>query len=166
MRGAAPPDKRGGCAKLLADGKNGRRLDKHWLAGARAAPSNPAMGPTDASATLGQLKSAVRRFSEERDWAQFHSLKNLSMALAIEAAELMEPFQWLAPDEADRLPDEPARRQAIEEELADVVIYALQFANRAEIDLAAAIAAKIAKNARKYPVDLSRGSADRCRAPQ
>lgn len=119
------------------------------------------MSRTDSETTLGDLKRAVARFAEERDWEQFHSLKNLSMALAGEAAELMEPFQWLKDGEDFRLMEEDRKRTAVEEELADVVIYALQFANRAGVDLSAAIEAKMEKNAVKYPVEESRGSSEK-----
>lgn len=119
------------------------------------------MESADAITPVEALKRAVRRFSDERDWAQFHSLKNLSMALAIEAAELMEPFQWLDAAQGAALMDDPAKRRAVEEELADVFIYALQFASRAEIDLASAVARKLAKNALKYPADISRGSSEK-----
>lgn len=113
---------------------------------------------TDADTTIGSLKKKVLDFAQERDWEQFHSLKNLSMALAIEASELMEPFQWAKDGEDfEKLADSRAR-QSVEEELADVLIYALQFANRAGIDVAAAIHAKMERNARKYPVEQSRGS--------
>ncbi len=113
----------------------------------------------DGATTVGELKAMALRFADERDWKQFHSLKNLSMALAIEAAELMEPFQWLSVAEGETLMGQPEAARAVEEELADVVLYALQFANRSGIDLSGAIARKMERNARKYPVELSRGSA-------
>lgn len=116
---------------------------------------------TDRMVTLAALKARVRAFARARDWEQFHSPKNLSMALAAEAAELMEPFLWTAPAASHALAREPKKRAAIEAELADVVIYALEFANIAEIDLAAAIAAKMALNAKKYPVEKARGRAEK-----
>ena len=111
---------------------------------------------------MAELKSRVRAFAHERDWEQFHSPKNLSMALAAEAAELMENFLWMSPEDS-RAAAAPAarRREMIEDELADVVIYALQFANQTGIDIAAAIAAKMAKNARNYPVEKARGRSDK-----
>jgi NTP pyrophosphatase (non-canonical NTP hydrolase) len=99
----------------------------------------------------------VLAFARERDWEQFHSPKNLSMALAGEAAELMENFLWVSPEESRTSANEKRRRKAIEEELADVFIYALQFANQTGIDVASAIEAKMKENARKYPVEKSRG---------
>lgn len=113
--------------------------------------------PTDATATLAELKSRVRDFARERDWEQFHAPKNLSMALAAEAAELMEHFLWSTPDASRAHLAEAAKRKAVAEELADVVIYALEFANIAGIDVAAAVHAKMAANARKYPVAKARG---------
>ncbi len=115
---------------------------------------------TDATATLGEIKARVLAFARERDWEQFHAPKNLSMALAAEAGELMEHFLWDTP-EASRNKAGPAgdaaRRAKIEEELADVVIYALEFANMTGIDVAAAIERKMAQNAAKYPVEKAKG---------
>jgi dCTP diphosphatase len=121
-----------------------------------------ATAPSDRDARLADLKQRVLAFAHERDWEQFHSPKNLSMALAAEAAELMENFLWMSPEDSRGAAGPAAkRRQAIEEELADVVIYALQFANQTGIDVAAAIAAKMAVNARKYPVEKARGRSDK-----
>ena len=96
-------------------------------------------------------------FVQERDWEQFHSPKNLSMALAAETAELMEHFLWATPEESKSVAKDPAKRAKIAEELADVVIYALEFANSTGLDVAASIESKIAANARKYPVEKARG---------
>ncbi|MDQ5980429.1 MAG: hypothetical protein QG602_3406 [Verrucomicrobiota bacterium] len=113
----------------------------------------------DATTTVGEIRERVLAFARERDWEQFHSPKNLSMALAAEAGELMEHFLWVeAKDSAAPLSD-PKKREHIEDEIADVVIYALEFANISGIDLAKAIEAKLAKNAAKYPVEKARGSA-------
>lgn len=117
--------------------------------------------PTDASTRLEDLKERVLAFARERDWGQFHSPKNLSMALAAEAAELMENFLWATTEESRALAADPRKRDAIEQELADIVIYALQFANQTGIDVAAAIAAKMEINARKYPVEKARGRSDK-----
>ena len=122
----------------------------------------PAMNPgSDDSTTVAALKARVLAFARERDWEQFHSPKNLSMALAAEAGELMEPFLWVSPEEARRLAADPARQPRIADELADVVVYALQFANMAGIDLSSAIATKMAANAAKYPIDRARGRSDK-----
>ena len=113
---------------------------------------------TDETATVGILRKRVLAFAREREWEQFHSPKNLSMALAAEAGELMEHFLWAeSRDSAAPLAD-PKKRQKIEDELADVVIYALEFANIGGIDLAKAIEAKLAQNAAKYPVEKARGN--------
>jgi NTP pyrophosphatase (non-canonical NTP hydrolase) len=111
----------------------------------------------DSQTTVEELKQLVAQFVDERDWAQFHTPKNLAMALAIEAAELMEHFQWLAPDESRGVAHDTARRAAVAEELADVVCYALAMANELGIDVAAAMQDKMVKNAAKYPADQYRG---------
>ena len=115
----------------------------------------------DNTTTLADLKIRVLAFARERDWEQFHSPKNLSMALAAEAAELMEHFLWTESTPSHDRAQEPARRCEIEEELADVVIYALEFANITGIDLAAAVEAKLAANASKYPIEKARGRSDK-----
>lgn len=110
---------------------------------------------SDRETTLAELKAAVLEFVAERDWERFHSPKNLSMALAAEAAELMEHFLWDTPEASV----ERASREAVADELADIVIYAIEFANITGIDLSAAIEAKMRKNALKYPVEKARGNA-------
>jgi NTP pyrophosphatase (non-canonical NTP hydrolase) len=112
---------------------------------------------SDSATTVAQLKDRVLAFARERDWEQFHAPKNLSMALAAEAGELMEHFLWATPQESRAVASDPAKRAKIAEELADVVIYALEFANATSLDLAAAIGAKIEANAAKYPVEKSKG---------
>ena len=116
----------------------------------------------DASTTVAELKTRILGFVRERDWEQFHAPKNLSMALAAEAGELMEHFLW-ADTEASRdiAKNDSARRKKIEEELADVVIYALEFANATGIDVAAAIESKMEANGKKYPVEKARGRSDK-----
>jgi len=114
----------------------------------------------DASTTLAELRDLVRRFVDERDWRQFHSPKNLSMSLAIEAAELMEHFQWIDAAESRRVGDDPAKLAAVREEIADVCCYLLALANELNLDLSAAVRDKMVKNAAKYPADLSRGRFD------
>lgn len=111
----------------------------------------------DASTTVEALKTRVRGFVEERDWSQFHTPKNLSMALSAEAAELMEHFLWVDGPGSRELLERADKRAAIRDELADIVIYAFGFANTAGIDLASAIEAKMAANAAKYPVEKARG---------
>lgn len=111
----------------------------------------------DSDTTIGVLKELVREFRNRRDWEQFHTPKNLSMSIAIEAAELMEEFQWLTSEESRRLQLDEERLTGLAEELADVVIYCLSFANALELDITTIVADKLAKNANKYPEDEYRG---------
>jgi dCTP diphosphatase len=112
---------------------------------------------SDSNTTVAELKKLVADFVAERDWSQFHSPKNVSMALAIEAAELMEHFQWLTTEASRRLPDDRAKLAEVGEELADVVGYSLALANELGLDLSNAIRSKMVKNAQKYPADQYRG---------
>lgn len=114
----------------------------------------------DASTTFADLRELVRRFVEERDWRQFHSPKNLSMSLAIEAAELMEHFQWIDAAESRRIGDDPTKLGEVRDEIADVLCYLLALANELDLDLSTAIRDKMVKNAAKYPAELSRGRFD------
>jgi dCTP diphosphatase len=116
---------------------------------------------TDSATTVAELKTRVLAFARERDWEQFHSPKNLSMALAAESGELMEHFLWSTPEQSRVVAADAAKRRKIAEELADVVIYALEFANVTGLDVAAAIEAKMLANAQKYPVEKARGRADK-----
>lgn len=116
---------------------------------------------TDSATTIAELKTRVLAFVREREWEQFHSPKNLSMALAAEAGELMEHFLWATPEQSGAVAKDPAKRGKIADELADVVIYALEFANITGLDVAAAIETKMAANAKKYPVEKARGRADK-----
>jgi dCTP diphosphatase len=114
------------------------------------------MSASDATA-LVQLRDALRQFAAERDWDQFHSPKNLASALAVEAAELLERFQWLTEDESRNLsPPDLAR---VREELADVLNYLVRLADKLDVDLLEAARDKIGKNALKYPAEKARGSA-------
>jgi NTP pyrophosphatase (non-canonical NTP hydrolase) len=111
----------------------------------------------DANTTVAELRKLVADFVAERDWSQYHTPKNVSMALAIEAAELMEHFQWLTPEESRELPQSPEKLAAVAEEIADVVGYSFALANELGLDLATAIRAKMIKNAQKYPAEQYRG---------
>lgn len=113
----------------------------------------------DEHTTVAELRERVMAFARERDWVQFHSPKNLSMALAAEAGELMEHFLWSESAASQAVVADPKKRQKIADEIADVVIYALEFANVSQLDLAASIEAKLAQNAAKYPVEKARGNA-------
>ena len=119
------------------------------------------MALSDSSTTLAEIKARVLAFARERDWEQFHAPKNLSMALAAEAGELMEHFLWAEPEASRTIAQDAAKLKKIEEELADVVIYALEFANMTGIDVAAAIETKMAANAAKYPVEKAKGRSDK-----
>ena len=112
---------------------------------------------SDDQTTIDELKRVVEQFVQQRDWHQFHTPKNLSMALAIEAAELMEHFQWLTAEQSRGVARDAVKRGAVGEELADVVCYALAMANALGIDVSDAVRDKMTKNARKYPADEYRG---------
>lgn len=103
------------------------------------------------------LRDKLRAFTAERDWEQFHSPKNLSMALMVEVAELMEHFQWLTEEQSAVLPTE--NKQAVSEELADILLYLIRLSDKLDVDLLAAALRKIDKNALKYPAEQVRGSA-------
>jgi dCTP diphosphatase len=117
------------------------------------------MSQPPASVTLADLVAAVAAFRDARDWAQFHTPKNLAAAVAIEAAELQERFLWKTDAEVDRDLSDAAKKAGVAEEIADVVMFAMLLADRLGIDLAEAITGKLAINAKKYPVKLARGTA-------
>ena len=106
--------------------------------------------------TLEQLAAAVKEFGRERDWHLYHTPKNLTAALIVEAAELLEPFQWLTPEQSLNLP--APKKEAVRQEMADVLIYLVSLANCLEVDLLKAAEDKLAINAAKYPVEKARGS--------
>lgn len=103
------------------------------------------------------LQKQLREFAAEREWERFHSPKNIAAALAVEAAELLEPFQWLTEDESRRLPE--ASLRAVREEIADVQIYLLRLADLLGVGLEQAVRDKLVANAEKYPVALAKGNA-------
>ncbi len=104
--------------------------------------------------TLDTLRLRIREFARGRDWERYHTPKNLAMALIVEAAELIEPFQWLTPEQSLQLSAE--QHEAVRQEIADVLIYLTRLADVLEIDLLHAAADKLVINARKYPVDAAR----------
>ncbi len=106
--------------------------------------------------SLHELRARINAFVAERDWAQFHTPKNLAMAMIVEAAELVEQFQWDTPAESQQLSAE--KREAVSHELADTFVYLLRIAEVLNIDLIEAANQKIDLNARKYPADKARGS--------
>lgn len=109
--------------------------------------------------SLDDLNRRLLTFARERDWEQFHSPKNLSMALAGECGELLEHFQWLSEAQSARL--EADKKAAVGQELADILIYLIRLAERLDIDLIAAAEAKIARNEQRYPAQRVRGDARR-----
>jgi len=145
---------------VTAAGGGARPAGRRAAGIARRRPSgyaSPMSAPSDATTTVAELREQILAFARARDWEQFHSPKNLSMALAAETGELMEHFLWATPEESKAIAADPARRARIAEELADIVIYALEFANATGLDVAASIESKVAANARKYPVEKARG---------
>lgn len=112
---------------------------------------------TDQATTVAALRDMVEQFVAERDWHRFHAPKNLAMALAIEAAELMEHFQWIDVPASRELPGDAEKLASVGEELADVLCYAMALANELGIDIATAMRAKMVKNAQKYPAAEFRG---------
>jgi NTP pyrophosphatase (non-canonical NTP hydrolase) len=104
------------------------------------------------------LTAAILRFRDERDWQQFHSLRNLITSLNLEAAELLELTQWKSDAEVEALPTDPQAAEALRDECADILLYLLLIAETAGIDLVAATRDKLAKNAQKYPVEKAYGS--------
>jgi NTP pyrophosphatase (non-canonical NTP hydrolase) len=107
-------------------------------------------------ASFEGLRDSLRQFALDRDWDQFHSPKNLAIALSVEAAELLEHFQWMPEAESTALKAE--QHAKVQEEMADVFLYLIRLADKLGIDLPAAASAKIVLNAKKYPVEKSRGS--------
>ena len=110
-----------------------------------------------ATLSIEQLQQHLREFAAARDWDQFHSPKNLSMALIAEAAELVEHFQWLTEEQSKNLPAQ--KKIEVEHELADIFVYLLRLADKLDVDLLVAAEKKLKLNAEKYPADKVRGSA-------
>ncbi len=111
----------------------------------------------DSSDPLLALRDALRRFAAERDWDQFHSPRNLAVALSVEAAELLEHFQWLTDEQSAALPAET--RVRVGEEIADVLLYLIRLADKLNLDPVACATGKMQLNAAKYPADKARGNA-------
>ncbi len=119
------------------------------------------MPNSDSDTTIAELRKLIADFVAERDWSQFHAPKNVSMALAIEAAELMEHFQWLTIEASRELANDPEKLTAVGEELADVIGYSFALANELGLDISSAMRAKMIKNAEKYPAEKYRGRYER-----
>tara|TARA_B100001094_G_C17387039_1_gene419497 strand:+ start:63 stop:410 length:348 start_codon:yes stop_codon:yes gene_type:complete len=112
---------------------------------------------SDKQTTIQEIRSLIDSFADERDWQQFHSPKNLSMSISIEAAELMELFQWLSLEDAKKVMESGKTRDNAIDEIADVLIYAFAFCIRNNIDISDAISQKMKKNIKKYPKDKYKG---------
>ena len=125
------------------------------------ASTAPTAAPAGTASDIAALQAKILAFARERDWLQFHDPKNLSMAVAVEAGELMEHFRWVRSDESLAVLKDAKTREAIAHEVADVAILLLEFAANAGIDIPSAIDAKMAINAQRYPVEQSRGRADK-----
>ncbi|MFF0308151.1 nucleotide pyrophosphohydrolase [Streptosporangium sp. NPDC004379] len=110
---------------------------------------------------LGDLADRLRRFARERDWERFHTPKNLAMAFAGEAGELVAEFQWLTPEESAAVMDDPEAAERVRSELADVVTYLVRLADVLNVDLIKATHAKIDQNEKRFPVRTTRGRAGR-----
>ncbi len=117
------------------------------------------MNQSDKTVKIQELKDLMAQFVKERDWEKFHSPKNLSMSIAIEAAELMEHFQWA--DEETALKTLKDKESDIKDELADIALFLFEFASLYKIDLSDAIVNKLNKNKKKYPTDLVKGKSDK-----
>ena len=110
---------------------------------------------------LAELPQALLQFRDERNWAQFHTLRNLIVSLNLEAGELLELTQWKSDAEMDTLLDDPTKHEALRDECADVLLYLLLIANKTGIDLLEAARCKLEKNALKYPIDKSYGTSQK-----
>lgn len=115
------------------------------------------MQHSDVNTNINYLIKQVRHFLEERDWEKYHNPKDLAESICIEAAELLQLFQWTKPEESEQYVNKPSKVQRIREELADVAIYCLSMANTLHIDLTSAVLDKLQQNKEKYPPDLYRG---------
>jgi NTP pyrophosphatase (non-canonical NTP hydrolase) len=111
----------------------------------------------DQTTTVGELREAMRRFITDRQWDQFHNPKNLAMAAVAEAAELMEHFLWMDPEESRRLMQDPRKLEPVCDEIADVLGVCLALCNALGLDLSDVFLRKMAKNVVKYPVEKARG---------
>jgi NTP pyrophosphatase (non-canonical NTP hydrolase) len=131
------------CARVVMSGVTNRAISSQFLVTTM---------PTD----IKSLQAELRGFAAERDWDQFHSPKNLAAALAVEASEILEHFQWLTEEQSRSLTT--AKRDEVGDELADVLLYLVRLSDKLGVDLMTAANRKLQKNAAKYPVDKSRGN--------
>jgi NTP pyrophosphatase (non-canonical NTP hydrolase) len=131
-------------------------LGHHWPGNSEQAWQAPRKTKGHTVNELEAIRIRIRNFADERDWNQFHSPKNLSMALIVEAAELVEHFQWMKQNESFALSKD--KLAAVEEELADILVYLVRMADQLGIDLISAAKKKITSNEARYPADVVRGS--------
>ena len=117
------------------------------------------MSKNDGNTLVKELRQSVREFLSEREWEKYHNPKDLAESICIEAAELLQIFQWIKAEESKRFKNDPSKVQRIKEELADIVIYCLSMANTLNLDLTRAVLNKIEQNKKKYPIDLYKGKA-------
>lgn len=110
---------------------------------------------------LYELNNEVDKFVAERDWDQFHSVKNLTMALSVESSELVELFQWMSEEKSNSVKDDPALKAKVQDEVADIFVYLLRILSKTDIDLEEAVKQKLVKNALKYPPHLARGRSNK-----
>lgn len=108
---------------------------------------------------LDKITNLQEDFISKRDWDQFHSIKNLSIALSVEASELAEIFQWMREEDSNTVRANSQLKEKVSEEVADIFLYLLRIATKADIDLESAVLSKIKKNEEKYPEDKARGNA-------
>lgn len=111
----------------------------------------------DNDTKLAELKEAVKKFTDERDWQRYHTPKDLAVSISIEAAELLEKFQWKSEEEIEELLNDPKYKEEVKEELADVFNYCLALSNTLGIDLSEALLEKVKRNSEKYPVEKTKG---------
>jgi NTP pyrophosphatase (non-canonical NTP hydrolase) len=129
------------------------RLEQHKIRGEDARMPN-----TPSDATLRDLTNEVKAFCSERDWDQFHTAKEVAIGMVTESAELLDLFRFKTEQQCEEILNDPARREKVSDELADVFFFVLRFAERTGIDLKTALSAKMQKNHAKYPVEKARGN--------
>lgn len=112
----------------------------------------------DRKTSIYQLRQLIQDFVDERDWRKYHNPKDLAISIAIEAAELMELFQWVSERKVEKVLEDAERFTRLEEELADIIILCFNLANVLDVDVAKAVTKKVEKNRAKYPVDLVKGN--------
>jgi len=143
-------------------------LNAHAQSKSLATPYNSSNSPcqggwrlskNDGNTVVEELKDNVRGFLKEREWKRYHNPKDLAESICIEAAELLQIFQWVRSEKSDQFKNDPSKVHQIREELADVVIYCLSMANTMNLDLTKAVLNKIEQNKKKYPIDIYKGKA-------